>query len=182
MSLCAALLAVPACAPPPAPALAAADAPGAVDVYTLGPGDKLRVTVFNETSLSGEFQVNAAGIVSMPLIGTIRAAGLSQQQLEQEIGVKLAAGYVRDPRVNVEVLNHRPFYILGEVAKPGEYPYRSGMNVMSAVAVAGGFTYRASDKTVYIRRAGTAEDHSYPLTTTTMVRPGDIVRVPERLF
>lgn len=89
---------------------------------------------------------------------------------------------MRDPRVNVEVLQYRPFYIIGEVSKPGEYPYRNGMNIMSAVAVAGGFTYRANDGTVYIRRAGQTQEYAYPVTTTTMVLPGDIVRVGERLF
>lgn len=179
----AALLAVTACAPPPPPApVAAAEAAISSEVYTLGTGDKLRVTVFNESTLSGEFEIDASGIVSMPLIGNLKAAGLTQRQLEEQIKAKLSAGYMRDPRVNVEVLNYRPFYILGEISKPGEYPYRNGMNVMSAVAVAGGFTYRANDRTVYIRRAGSTDEHSYPITTTTMVRPGDILRIPERLF
>lgn len=174
---------VAACAggPSPGPADASADA-SAVASYTLGVGDKLRITVFNEETLSGEFTVDSSGSVAMPLIGNLKAAGLSQRQLEEAITAKLRSGYMRDPRVNVEVLTYRPFYILGEISKPGEYPYRNGMNVMSAVAVAGGFTYRANDRTVYIRRAGRTDEQSYPVTTTTMVNPGDIVRVPERIF
>jgi polysaccharide export outer membrane protein len=178
----AALLLVTACSPTPPPAAIAAGDSVASDVYTLGTGDKLRITVFNEDSLSGEFDIDASGIVSMPLIGNMKAAGLTQRQLEDQIKGKLSSGYMRDPRVNVEVLTYRPFYILGEVSKPGEYPYRNGMNVMSAVAVAGGFTYRANDRTIYIRRAGQTDESSYPVTTTTLVRPGDILRVPERLF
>ncbi|MDF2809092.1 MAG: polysaccharide export periplasmic protein [Microvirga sp.] len=174
---------VAACAggPAPGPADAAAGS-SSPDSYTLGIGDKLRITVFNEETLSGEFTVDSSGQVAMPLIGNLKAAGLNQRQLEETITAKLRGGYMRDPRVNVEVLTYRPFYILGEVSKPGEYPYRNGMNVMSAVAVAGGFTYRANDRTIYIRRAGRTDEQSYPVTTTTMVNPGDIVRVPERIF
>lgn len=175
---------VAGCAGGPAPG-SAAGAAGASNVsesYTLGVGDKLRITVFNEDTLSGEFTVDSSGSVAMPLIGTMKAVGMTQRQLEEAITAKLRGGYMRDPRVNVEVLTYRPFYILGEVSKPGEYPYRNGMNVMSAVAVAGGFTYRANDSTVYIRRAGRSDEQSYSVTTTTMVNPGDIVRVPERIF
>lgn len=164
-------------APPPAPGDQAASTE-----YVLGTGDKLRLTVFNEPSLSGEFEINSAGIISIPLIGNIPAQGQTAHALETTIAQKLASGYMRDPRVNVEVLQYRPFYIIGEVSKPGEYPYRNGMNIMSAVAVAGGFTYRANDATVYIRRAGQTQEYSYPVATTTTVLPGDIVRIGERLF
>lgn len=163
----------------PPPTAAGSDAP---PEYLLGTGDRIRLNVFNEASLSGEFEVDASGMISIPLIGSVKAAGLSQRQLEQSISEKLASGYMRDPRVNVEILKYRPFYIIGEVHKPGEYPYRNGMNIVSAAAVAGGFTYRANDQTVFIRRAGQSQEYSYPVTTTTMVYPGDIVRVAERLF
>lgn len=163
-------------APPPA---AASETP---PEYVLGTGDRIRVTVFNEESLSGEFEIDASGVISIPLIGNIKAAGKTPRQVEQDIRGQLASGYMRDPRVNVEVLKYRPFYIIGEVTKAGEYDYRNGMNLLSAVAVAGGFTYRANDQTVYIRRAGQTQENSYPATTTTMIYPGDIIRVPERLF
>ncbi|HSI39141.1 MAG TPA: polysaccharide biosynthesis/export family protein [Xanthobacteraceae bacterium] len=176
------LLLVTACAGTPPPASNAVPPEGGVDSYTLGTGDKLRITVFNEPNLSGEFDIDSAGIVALPLVGNVKAAGITQRDLEQQITAKLAGGYMRDPRVNVEVLIYRPFYILGEVTRPGEYPYRNGMNVMGAIAVAGGFTYRGNDKTIYIRRAGQTDERSYPLTTTTVVLPGDILRVPERMF
>lgn len=166
---------------PSAPPPAATDASASVE-YVFGTGDRLRLTVFNEPTLSGEFEVNSAGMISIPLIGNIKAQGETAHGLESVITQKLSSGYMRDPRVNIEVLQYRPFYIIGEVSKPGEYPYRNGMNIMSAVAVAGGFTYRANDSTVNIRRAGQTQEYSYPVTTTTMVLPGDIVRVGERLF
>lgn len=177
-----ALLTIGACSSvPSAPPEAAQGATPAAE-YTLGTGDRLRLTVFNEPTLSGEFEIDASGVISIPLIGNIKALGETPRQLEQAISTKLASGYMRDPRVNIEVLKYRPFYIIGEVSKPGEYPYRNGMNLMSAVAVAGGFSYRANDKAVYIRRAGQTQEYSYPAATTTMVYPGDIVRIPERLF
>ncbi|MCJ8141381.1 polysaccharide export protein [Ancylobacter sp. A5.8] len=177
-----AFIAISGCATVPSASSVPAGDQNAQTEYLLGTGDRLRVTVFNEPTLSGEFQVNASGIISMPLIGNIDAQGKSAHALETAIAQKLASGYMRDPRVNVEVLQYRPFYIIGEISKPGEYPYRNGMNIMSAVAVAGGFTYRANDQSVYIRRAGQTQEMSYPATTTTMVFPGDIVRIGERLF
>lgn len=176
------LLAMAGCSTAPSAPTAAAVDPTTPTEYLLGTGDKLRLTVFNEPSLSGEFEVNSGGLISIPLIGSIKAQGETAHGLETAITQKLSSGYMRDPRVNIEVLKYRPFYIIGEVSKPGEYPYRNGMNIMSAVAVAGGFTYRANDQTVNIRRAGQAQEYSYPVTTTTMVLPGDIVRVSERLF
>jgi len=176
------LFVIAGCASVPSAAPPAADTQQAATEYTLGTGDRVKLTVFNEPTLSGEFDVDSSGVIALPLIGNIKAVGETPRQVEQAISTKLASGYMRDPRVNVEVLKYRPFYIIGEVSKPGEYPYRNGMNLMSAVAVASGFTYRANDQTVYIRRAGQSQEYSYPATTTTMVFPGDIVRVPERIF
>ncbi|WP_246251864.1 polysaccharide biosynthesis/export family protein [Ancylobacter pratisalsi] len=177
-----ALILLAACSVVPSAPPAASTEGASVAEYTLGTGDRIRLTVFNEPTLSGEFEIDASGMISIPLIGNVKASGETPRALEQAITAKLSSGYMRDPRVNVEVLKYRPFYIIGEVSKPGEYPYRNGMNLMSAVAVAGGFTYRANDQTVYIRRAGQSQEYSYPATTTTMVFPGDIVRVSERLF
>ena len=176
------LFVIAGCASIPSAAPPAADTQQAATEYTLGTGDRVKLTVFNEPTLSGEFDVDSSGVIALPLIGNIKAVGETPRQVEQAISTKLASGYMRDPRVNVEVLKYRPFYIIGEVSKPGEYPYRNGMNLMSAVAVASGFTYRANDQTVYIRRAGQSQEYSYPATTTTMVFPGGIVRVPERIF
>ena len=149
--------------------------------YRLGSGDKLRVIVYGEQDLSGEFDVTGSGKVSLPLIGQVQAAGLSLDEFESAIASKLKEGYLTSPKVSVEVLNYRPFYIIGEVDKPGEYPYTSGMNVLNAVAVAGGFTYRANQTQVYITRGG-SEESAYSASQSVHVLPGDIVRVPERFF
>lgn len=149
--------------------------------YRLGSGDKLRVMVFGEDDLSGEFDVTGAGKVSLPLIGQVQAAGKTLDEFEGEIRDKLKQGYLTNPKVSVEVLNYRPFYIIGEVDKPGQYPYTNGMNVLNAVAVAGGFTYRAEQDEVYITRDGEKEK-AYATDQAVKVLPGDIVRIPERFF
>ena len=149
--------------------------------YRLGSGDKLRVIVFGEDDLSGEFDVTGAGKVSLPLIGQVQAAGMTLDEFEAEVRDKLKQGYLNNPKVSVEVLNYRPFYIIGEVDKPGQYPYTNGMNVLNAVAVAGGFTYRANEDEVYITREGQKEK-AYATDQAVRVLPGDIVRIPERYF
>jgi protein involved in polysaccharide export with SLBB domain len=148
----------------------------------LAPGDKIRVIVFGEDKLSGEYQIDSAGSVSLPLAGTIEAADLTKPELEQALTHKLKSEYLRNPKVTVEVVSFRPFYVLGEVQKPGEYPYRSGLNVLSAIAIGGGATYRASTSTVLIQRSGTKEMTEYTQSPTVLVLPGDVVRVPERYF
>ena len=150
--------------------------------YSLGPGDKLRVITFGETDLTGEFVVNESGRVSLPLIGSIQASGLTLNQFSSSVEKALANGYIRQPHVSVEVLNYRPFYILGEVSKPGEYPFISGLTVTNAVATAGGFTYRANVHRLFLRGQRDTREHPVPLTGTTLVHPGDTIRIPERLF
>jgi len=149
--------------------------------YRLGSGDKLRVIVFGEDDLSGEFDVTGSGKVSLPLIGQVQAAGLTLDEFEAEVTKNLKQGYLTNPKVSVEVLNYRPFYIIGEVDKPGQYPYTNGMNVLNAVAVAGGFTYRAREDEVFITRDGEKEK-AYATDQAVRVLPGDIVRIPERYF
>lgn len=156
--------------------------PVATGDYQLGTGDKVRVVVFNEPSLSGEFQVDDSGSISVPLVGSVKARGLTSRELEKELSVKLRGGYVRDPKVSVEVANYRPFYVIGEVEKPGEYPYRNGLSILAAGAIAGGFTYRASRSKVYIKRASEAFERDMVLGPSTLVLPGDVIRVPERYF
>jgi polysaccharide export outer membrane protein len=161
------------------------DAPAAATSnfdYRLGAGDKLRIIVFGEESLTGEFFVSGSGKVSFPLIGEVEAVGKSIPELQQAIEAKLADGYLKQPKVSAEVLNYRPFYILGEVMKPGEYPYTNGLTVLNAVATASGFTYRADKHKVFIRRASTTGEISEPLTPTTAVEPGDTIRIGERIF
>lgn len=150
--------------------------------YTLGPGDRLRIIVFGEENLTGEFAVSGSGDVAFPLIGAVPAAGRSVADLEAAIRTRLADGYLRDPRVAAEVLTYRPFFILGEVNKPGEYAYRNGLTIMNAVATAGGFTYRANQRKVLVRRAGTEKEREITVDASTPIAPGDTIRVRERFF
>ncbi len=118
----------------------------------------------------------------MPLIGQVSAAGRSLHQFEGDVAAKLAQGYLKDPRVSIEIVNYRPFSIIGEVNKPGEYPFAVGMNVLNAVALAGGFTYRAREGEVYIKHAGSADEEEIDVDAGGKVLPGDIIRVKERFF
>jgi len=154
----------------------------AAPAYKLGAGDKLRITTFDEPSLTGEFTVGDGGVLPFPLLGQVQAGGLTVAELRQSLASALSQGYLKDPRVSVEVLNYRPYYILGEVSKPGEYPYADGLTVLNAVAAASGFTYRANTKRVYIKPAGGDRELSVPLTATVPVQPGDTVRIGERYF
>jgi len=146
--------------------------------YTLGPGDQLNIKVVGAEDLTGDYPVTDSGTVSIPLIGDVKAAGLTRVQLEKEISQKLAQGYIRNPRVNVAIAKYRPFYIYGEVAKPGEYPYASGMKVLNAIATAGGFTYRANQTYVIVQRHG----EKAKALGATPIEPDDVIEVPERLF
>lgn len=154
----------------------------AARTYILGPTDRVRVKVYGEGDVTGEYDVDSNGYVSIPLAGRIKASGLTTQQLERAITSALAKGIVKDPRVNVEVALYRPFYILGEVKKSGEYPYRVGMTVLDAIASAGGFTYRANEDKVYLRRSGSTVEEVYALDAPVLVFPGDNIRIPERWF
>ncbi len=171
-----------------APSLAVAAESDAVAVvraipeYRMGSGDKIRVITFGEEALTGEFSIGGSGMVSLPLIGEVKAAGLSVPEFQSQVETKLKEGYLKEPRVSVEVLNYRPFYILGEVEKPDTYPYTNGLTVVNAVATAGGFTYRANTKKVYIKRSDSSVEQEFPLSTSTLVAPGDTIRVGERFF
>ncbi len=153
-----------------------------IEEYKLGTGDKVRVLIFNEPTLSGEFAVNSGGALSLPLIGDVVAAGKTTSALKSQIEAGLANGYLRDPKVSIDVLSFRPFYILGEVSKPGEYPFSSGLTILNAVATAEGYTYRAEKRVVYIRREGASEEHAYRASPDLRVQPGDTIRVGERYF
>jgi protein involved in polysaccharide export with SLBB domain len=152
------------------------------DNYRLGTGDKVRVIVYGEDDLGGSFDVDGGGAISLPLIGPVKAAGLSAHALEAEITAALADGYLKDPRVNVEVTTYRPFYVIGEVNKPGQYPYVNDMNVLNAVALAGGYTNRAVEGSVCVRRNGDTAETCLTADETTRINPGDVVRVPESVF
>ena len=163
-------------------ALGTSAASTVLDGYQLGAGDKVRIITFGEPSLTGEFQVSGAGSISMPLIGEVKAMGATTTDLQQRIVTALKDGYIKNPSVSVEVLNYRPFYILGEVTKPGEYPYTTGGTVLNAVATASGFTYRANTHRVMIKHFGEAEEKLYDLNASTLIRPGDTIRIVERHF
>jgi polysaccharide export outer membrane protein len=181
----AAALALLICLTPPlgATSIAAAAEKGTTDkpIYTLGSGDKVRVTVFNHTDLSGVFQVADTGAISMSLIGTVEASGLTLREFERHITDMFKDGYLIDPSVTVEVVKFRPFYILGEVNRPGSYPYVSGMTVLNGVALAGGFSSRAKKKGIFITR-GDREKKELSATLESVILPGDIIEVPERFF
>ena len=179
--IAAAVLALSACSSGPASGSAPTAAVTA-PAFKLGPGDKLRVTVFDEPSLTGEFTVGDGGVLPFPLLGQVQAGGLTVAELRMSLETALQQGYLKDPKVSVEVLNYRPYYILGEVAKPGQFPYADGLTVLNAVAAAGGFTYRANTKRVHIKRATEDREVSVPLTATVSVQPGDTIRIGERYF
>jgi polysaccharide export outer membrane protein len=159
----------------------AALAQATVQDYRLGSGDRLRISVYGEEELTGEFVVSTTGVVSYPLIGDHPAQGKTVAEFTESLRTALTR-YVLRPSMSVEVLNYRPFFILGEVQNPGTYPYSGGLNVMNAVATAGGFSYRADTRRVFIKHADEIAEREYALTSTTSVLPGDTVRIPERRF
>ena len=150
--------------------------------YTLGPGDKLRVVVFGQDGISSTYIVDAGGNVSLPLIGSVPARGITTQQLSQRIAERLKQGYVREPHVTVEVESYRPFFILGEVTTPGQYPYVADMTVEKAIAIAGGFAPRAYKATVELTRSAPGDQTKSEVPLTYPLRPGDTVLVKERWF
>lgn len=152
------------------------------EIYTLGAGDKLRINVFGEEDLSGEFEIDGTGTLSLPLIGNISAKGIDARTLEAMLVKKYEDGYLVNPRVSIEVLNFRPFFILGEVKEPGSYPYVNGLTVLNAVALAGGFTYRARTDRVVIKRIKNQKTEEFDAKEDTTVLPGDVLRVTERFF
>ena len=156
---------------------------GIHDEYKLGSGDIVKITVFNQEDLSGEYTVNGTGNISLPLINLINAKDLTVKQVEQAICDKLKPDYLLNPRVSVQVLNYRPFYIMGEVKEPKSYPYVDGMTYRNAVAIAGGFTYRAKEDHVLVIRCNNNEaKHEVLLNIDERVQPGDVIHVEERFF
>lgn len=163
----------------PAPAKIANPAEG----YLLEPGNRVRVIVFNESNLSGDFTVDPAGNIAMPLVGNIAASGVTAKALSKRIEDALKRdNYMQVPSVAVEVQTFRPYYVLGEVRQPGEFPYTTGMTVLSAVARAGGYDYRARQGEVVLVRPADNGEKEYRATERTPLLPGDIVKVLERRF
>lgn len=193
LTLCAAVFLLAACAgqdngPAPSPAASASTpqqgktgTPSSDDDYRLGAEDKVKVTVYGEADLSGEFVIDSSGVLAAPYIGQIQVKGMTLREFESAYAAKLRdAEIMRDPRVTAEVVSFRPIYVLGEVKKPGQYAYVSGMTVQKAVALAEGYTYRASESTVEITRGG--RKVKLDVTPQTKVFPGDEIRIPERFF
>ncbi len=150
--------------------------------YKLGTGDELKVNVFDEPDLSGAFIVDGQGTITMSLIGQVEIANLTVTETSRRLEERLKDGWLRDPKVTVELVKGRPYYILGEVNKPGEYPFSSGLTVMNAIASAGDFTYRADKGRILIKSADSPNEREVELTPTTVVRPGDTIRIRERFF
>lgn len=150
--------------------------------YRLGAGDGIKVTVYDEPDLSGNFVVDGDGQITMSLIGQVEVGGLTLSEASNKLEVKLKDGWLRDPKVTAELVKGRPYYILGEVNKPGEYPFVSGLTVMNAIASAGDFTYRADKNRILIKNADSPVEREVDLTPTTAVKPGDTIRIRERLF
>ena len=150
--------------------------------YTLASGDRLRIIVFGQDSLSNSYAVDGTGRISMPLIGLVPAQGATTAQLERAIEGRLRAGFLREPKVSVEVEAYRPFFILGEITTAGQYPYINGMTIQNAIAVAGGFGPRASRYDVDLTRIVNGNPITGSVPLTTPVRPGDTITVRERWF
>lgn len=155
---------------------------GSYQEYRLDSGDKLRIVVFGQPELTGSYTVDGAGMISMPLVQDIRARGYTAAELEQAISVELRRGVVRNPSVSAQIEFYRPFFILGEVRDPGQYPYVHGMTVLTAVAIAGGFSYRAQMNYVSIIRTTGDKAVEARAERNTLIRPGDVIHVLERFF
>lgn len=150
--------------------------------YRIGPGDRLKVATYGEERLSGEFTVNSAGMVAFPLVGDLPADGKTLTEFKEALQMQLGTAFLRNPQISVEMINFRPVYILGEVARPGEFGFAERMSVFALVAKAGGFTYRANRAFAFIRGENETEEKAVRLGSATAVQPGDTIRIPERTF
>lgn len=148
----------------------------------LGAGDEVALAIFGDTDISRNYKIGPDGTIDLPLVGRVRAAGMAISQLAMAVQQKLADGFMRNPTVAGSIVSYRPFYILGEVNKPGEYSYRSGLTLDGAVALAGGYTYRAQPRWVLIQSENSDTESRVALTPDLVVRPGDTIRIAERFF
>lgn len=150
--------------------------------YKLGPNDRTRIIVYGQPNLTGEYVLDGTGTLAFPLIGNIPARGMTPSQLQHAIAAKLDPDYLRNPSVSVEVASRRPFYVVGEVQKPGPYPYVTDLNVLEAIATAGGQTYRANMGSFYIKRQVNGRTVRVAANQESLIQPGDTVQVRERYF
>ncbi|MGQ0672721.1 MAG: polysaccharide biosynthesis/export family protein [Hyphomicrobium sp.] len=175
---------LPGCAseaPPMSPSFGLSGQAALHRIYRLGIGDKIKITVFGEDNLSGQVEVNAIGQVALPLAGEIPAKGLTVTEFRDGVARKLADGYLKNPKVTVEILNYRPIYVHGEVKNGGEFQYKPGLMLRDAIAMAGGFTYRA-DKSFAVVVRDAEPEGSLPMSSDVPVLPGDNIRITERFF
>jgi protein involved in polysaccharide export with SLBB domain len=162
-------------------AAAGGGSPG--DSNKLGPNDRLRITVFGQPTLTGEYTLDGNGVLAFPLIGNVPANGSTTIQLQQAIAAKLQPDYMVNPNVSAEVITRRPFYVIGEVQKPGNYPYVTDMTAVNAIAMAGGFTRRARKNDFYIRRLDKdGKVVRIEANVGTVLQAGDTLEVRERIF
>lgn len=178
-------LAIAACAGSAVPSNAQSAQIADSDIeYRLSAGDRVRVIVFGEETLTGEYVITSGGNLTFPLVGNLSATDKTVEQLQTAVANALNDGYVNNPRVSIQVVSFRPFYILGEVNRPGEYPVSTGLTLEQAVASAGGFTYRANTKRAYIKRSSETQERPIALRgpTPVIVRAGDTIRILERRF
>lgn len=156
----------------------------AEDEYRISSGDKLHVIVFGEDTLTGDYVITSGGNLTFPLVGNLPASDRTVEQLQNDLAAKLSDGYVNNPRVSIQVVSFRPFYILGEVNRPGEYPVSTGLTLQQAVASAGGYTYRANTRKVFLKRANEVQEKLVDLRDSgpIVVRAGDTIRITERHF
>lgn len=154
-----------------------------VEPYRLGSGDEIRLTIFGLDSANGAYTIGDGGRLSIPLVGPIEAEGRTVAELETAIADALKAKQIiKDPSVTAQVVKYRPFFIMGEVQRPGQYPYAPGMTVLQAVSVAGGYTFRANEKKATIRRSAAGASAKTAATPDTQIRPGDTIIIPEAWF
>src|SRR5882724_10153032 len=162
-------------------AAAGVGSPG--DSNKLGPNDRLRITVFGQPTLTGEYTLDGNGDLAFPLIGNVPANGVTTSQLQQAIAAKLEPDYLINPNVSAEIVTRRPFYVIGEVQKPGNYPYLTDMTAIHAVAMAGGFTYRARKNDFYVKRLDKdGRMVRIEAKAGTIIRAGDTLEIRERWF
>jgi polysaccharide biosynthesis/export protein len=152
------------------------------EAYTLSSGDRLRIIVFGQDTLSNAYIVDGTGRISFPLIGLVECKGLSTAQLETQIAHRLRNGFLREPRVSVEVEQYRPFFILGEVNQSGQYPYVNGSTIQTGVAIAGGFSPRGARSYAEVTRNVNGKPTTASVPITFPLRPGDTITIKERLF
>jgi protein involved in polysaccharide export with SLBB domain len=158
--------------------------PESPQAYRLGTGDRIAVTVFGQQDMSGEFDVDDTGSIALPLAGAVPVKNKTPRDVEKQLEAQLGGrgGMLNNPKVNVAVVRYRPVYILGEVQRPGAYPYQSGLTVMTAVALAGGYTYRAANKKISVIREETGDREPKAAGEMNYIAPGDVIIIPERWF